>query len=157
MEDIKVETLNNGDEEEESKPECRGYGECLIKHCSTYTKSKELICKHDCQPIKCSKCESEDVKWFLLLRGGVCSNCKLPPPTLLPPTLLPSTLLPPTLPPPTPSITSSQSHNNYNTPYSFIFVTFVYMGMLTFTINSCLFVTTLQLYLITSYTNTSIF
>jgi len=135
MEDIVKNEILDNDEEEEIKSECRGYGECLIKHCSTYTKSKEWICKHNCQPIKCSKCESEDVKWFLLSRGGVCSNCKLPPPSLPP----------------------SPSHTNYSTPYSFIFVTLVYMGMLTFTINSCLFVTTLQLYLITSYTNTSIF
>ena len=139
-------------EEKNGELRCRGYGECLHSAGDTFIKSKELVCKYNCAPIKCISCNNTDTKWMLMIKQGRCDDCSSLSSPSSPPL---SSHLSPSSPPVSKYVPSiSQS---YNTPYFFIFTTIIYIILLTGTINTCLFVTTFQMYTLMSYTNTSIF
>ena len=56
--------------------ECDGDGQCLVqKTMYTYQKNNQIICNHNCKPVKCPKCKKKFPQWILDTNSGFCMSC----------------------------------------------------------------------------------
>lgn len=63
---------------------CTGVGDCLEQNCdrsidSVYVKYRDVICHHDCQPVKCPNfavCGEICPQWYFNCHRGWCWSCK---------------------------------------------------------------------------------
>jgi hypothetical protein len=63
---------------------CTGLGDCLEQNCdrsidSVYVKYRDVICHHDCEPVKCPNfavCGEIGPQWYFNCHRGWCWSCK---------------------------------------------------------------------------------